>query len=364
MSDRITTDEFGNMKIEGIYLSVKDNSYKVSDNFKKAVKDIEIQLKHAAISEEQYYKKMESLRDTYLEKGTKEWWSYTNKIISYEEKLVKEQQKLVEEEMKNILKVYTDISSKIYKTQEDVLKAQEKFKDKLKGDTELFGSIKQVFYGMGENGTDIVNYKFSLSDLDAKKKELSEYYGLLKEVQKRGEAHFSEDGFRAFFEEIRGLSVTDAVTLTKLLLSLKDEEFEGFISDFKDIGDMTERFAEDLYKKDTEDAINESFNYMKLKLAEAGMEIPDGFYTSGSVSAEKFAEGFVSQIDGLMADITKGFENIMPKNDVLLKAQSRAEEKGSVFAPVYNLYGSGETINQKLRTAHTQAMLEKLRGGY
>lgn len=364
MSDRVTYDEFGNMKIDGQNLSVRNNSYKVSQSFKEAIRDIELQFKRAAISEEEYYKQMEHLRDSYLEKGTKEWWSYTNKIISYEEKLVKEQQKLIEEEMKNIEKVYSDISSKIYKTQEEVLKSQEKFSEKLSNNTELYKMVKQTFKGVGENGTDLVNYKVTLGDLDEGKKILSEYYELLSEVKKRGEEHFSQAGFREFFELIRDMPIDEAVKFSDALIKKNDEEFVEFIDDYKDLSFMSERISKDFYQDDAKKAEQEGIEYMKQKLSEAGMEIPEGFFLSGSVSAEKFGEGFCSKIEEVVSDISKGFSDIMPKNDVLLKATQRAEEKGNVFAPTYNLYGSGETISQKLRTAQTQALLDKLRGGY
>ncbi|MBE7028131.1 MAG: hypothetical protein E7407_03750 [Ruminococcaceae bacterium] len=357
MSNRITYDEFGNMKIDGQSLSVRQNSYKVPQSFKQAIADIELQFKRASITEEQYYKKMEELRNTYLEKGTKEWWSYTNKIVSYEEKLVKEQQKLIE-------KTYSDISSKIYKTQAEILKSQEQFSKKLLNHTELYSSVKQTFKGIGENGSDVINYKLNLTDLDGAKESLTKYYDLLELVKERGEEHFGAEGFKEFFEILRDLPIDDAAAFSEALLKKNDEGFVDFVGDYKDIKEMSERFSKSIYSDDVKRAEEESLEYMKEKLSEVGMEIPEGFFVSGTLSAEKFSEGFVSQIEGVLADISKGFSDLLPKNDILLKATQQAEEKGNIFAPTYNLYGSGETIAQKLRSAQTQALIDKLRGGY
>lgn len=357
MANRITYDKFGNMMVDGASLSVKNNSYKVSESFKQAIRNIELELKRAAISEEEYYKTIEKLRDTYLEKGTKEWWSYTNKIISYDEKVLKEQKKMIEE-------VYSDISSHVYKTQNELLKAQESFSEKLSEHAELYKTVKQTFKGVGENGEDITSYKLELGDLDGEKAALSEYLNLLLAVKKRGEENFSSDGFKEFFDMLRDMPIDDAVRFSKTLLKEDEEGFVDFVDDFKDISYLNDRISKLVFSDDVKKAEDAAIQHMKESLENAGLEIPEGFFLSGSLSAEKFGEGFVAEIESVVSDISKRFSDLMPKNDILLKAYEREAEKGNVFAPVYNLYGSGETISEKLHAAKSQALIDKLRGGY
>jgi len=359
---RVSYDEFGNMYIEGISVNVRDNSYKVSDSFKRAIKDIEIQFKNAAISEEEYYRNMERLRDTYLEKGTKEWWSYTNKIISYENKLVAEQEKALEKEKKMIEDVYSDIASAIYDTQEDILKEQEKFKKKLTDFTSTHSTVKQVFVGLGENGRDLVHYDTNLSDLEAQKDGLIEYYNLLLAVKERGEEHFGKEGFSEFFNVLRTYSVEDGKAILKELLKEKDEGFFGFVGDWKDIQVMADNFTKKVYADDTKKAMEESVSYMQETLRSFGLEVPENFFDSGVLSAEKFGEGFVSQMESVMSGIGEKFTELMLGLEHSGIRRLSDENTKSVFAPVYNFIGGSGTISEKLREAQAQATVDKLRG--
>lgn len=368
MAERISYDANGNMLIDGAYLSVKANSYKVSDSFKNAIKNIELQFKNAAISEEEYYKKMESLRNSYLEKGTKEWWSYTNKIVSYEKKqfeqIQKEQEKLLEKEKKQIEKVYEEIASGIYKTQDEILKSQEKFAKKMSDFVNVSRYEKYVFPGYGENGGDLIQYKTSLYNLDEQKEKLKSYYNLLTAVKKQGTIHFGEEGFMDFFEMLKSYSIDEGASLAESLLNQTDEGFYEFVSDWNEIQSMTKDFSKKLNISAAKEAAEEGLSYMKKVLSEYGMEIPEGFYLSGSVSAEKFGEGFCDKIQNVLDDISEKFNNIMPEKGILGKSIENAGMPKSVFAPTYNLYGSGETIASQLRSAAARAMVDKLRGGY
>lgn len=362
-SSRVSYDEYGNMLIDGVSLSVRANSYKISDSFKNAIKDIELQFKNAAISEEQYYSSMEKLRDAYLEKGTKEWWSYTNKLVSFENKMIEAQKKALEEEMKNIEKVYLEIASTIYKTQNEIEKEQQKFAEKMSEFAGTSQYIKQVFKGVAPGGGDLVNFKTELNDLDAQKETLKEYYNLLMAVRERGYTHFGEEGFSDFFDMLRDYSVEEGSSLLKTLLKENDAGFLDFVGDWNDIQKMSAEISKEVYKDDTKKAMEESLLYMKETLTGYGLEIPEGFFESGALSAEKFGEGFCAKIDGVLSDISAKFDDLLPKGDVVAEGQSEST-KGNVFAPVYNLYGSGETIAQKLRSAAAQALVDRLRGGY
>ena len=368
VSDRISYDANGNMLIEGIKLSVKKNSYKIPDSFKNAIKNIELQFKNAAISEEEYYKNMENLRDSYLEKGTTQWWSYTNKIIKYENDLIKEQektmQKAIEEEKKQIEKAYEEIAKVVYKKQDEIMKEQERFRKKLSDFVKVSEYEKYIFPGIGPGGGDYVEYFTELGDLDAQKEKLKDYYNLLMTVKTLGVSHFGEEGFHDFFEMLKSYSVDEGAGLAKKLLKQSDEGFFEFVKDWNEIQSLTDEFSKKLGADNTKIAAKESLDMMQEVLAEYGLEVPEGFYVSGSVSAQKFGEGFVSEIDGVLADITKRFETFMPGAGVLFKASENAGMKKSVFAPTYNLYGSGETVAEQLKSASRRALLDRLRGGY
>lgn len=385
-NSRISYDQFGNMLVEGIAVSIRQNSYKVSDAFKSAIKNIELQFETSAISEQEYYKNMEKIRNTHLQKGTKEWWTYTNKIISNENRCAEEQAKALEKQLKEeekalakaekerlsslekekneIQKVYSDIAKTIYKTQEEILREQQKFADKLSNFAQPAYDIKTTFVNAWGESKNLSFTSTNLSDLEAQKKELKNYYDLLVAVKERGAKAFGKEGFAEFFDMLRGFSIEEGSALSSLLLKENDEGFQDFVGDWNEIQELTRSFSKNIYEDDTNSAIDESFEYMKKSLEAYGLEIPEGFFTSGSIAADKFGEGFVAQIDTVMQEITERFGDLLPQADTYDSSQKETAVSSSVFSPVYNLYGSGETTIQKLRTAAAQAIVDRLRGGY
>ncbi|MBR2500166.1 MAG: hypothetical protein IKB60_03710 [Clostridia bacterium] len=363
-SNRISYDSAGNMLIEGIPARIKEETYKVSDEFKRKLKELELSYKTLAVSEEEYYKKLESLRDTYLQKGTEKWWTYTKKLISYEDNLLKANEKAVEEEKKRIIDVYDDIASHIYKTQESLLKAQSAFTKKLRAEADVSSTKKIVFEGLGSHGEDLIFKETNLEDLEAKKKELKDYYNLLSALKTRGNEVFGESGFYDFFDMVRNLSVSEGAGLSKILLKENDEGFSEFVGDWNEIQSLTDGYAKDLFSGDTKRAINESADYIKRTLEECGLCVPEDFFNSGAQSAIKFGEGFMAEIEGVLNDIKRGFDALLPYGNITQDAKNVSSSESSVYAPVYNLYGSGETVSDMLRTAANQALIDKLRGGY
>lgn len=401
-SKRIKYDKNGNMLIEGIKVVIKPNSFKVSDYFKKQMADIELQYKNAAIDETTYYKNMESLRNKYLEKGTKEWWTYTTKLIDYENKLIKEKekaaeeerkrlekeeekrqkqlekdkeaaikmskeelahkQKLLEEEKEQIFDVYSDIASYILKTQKELEREQASFMEKLWGATDEVKSKKLVFVGQGKFGSDLTVKESYLEDLKSQSNAIKEYYKLLMAVNERGAELFGEDGFRDFFSMLRGLSIEEGASLASLLMKEKDDGFFEFVADWSELQSTIDRFTKSIYAQDTKKLLDDSYEYMEKTLEENGLLVPEGFFLSGQLSAEKFGEGFISEIDEILKNIEREFEDMFPNRPV--SEPANLNNGNSVFSPVYHLYGSGETVSEKLRSAMAQAMVERLRGGY
>ncbi len=363
-SNRISYDADGNMLVEGIALDIREKTYKVSQEFTKKLKELELSYKTLAISEEEYYKKLEKLRDNYLQKGTDKWWTYTNKLTSYEDKLLAASEKAVEEEKERIMDVYSEIASHIYKTQEEVLKSQEAFSSKLKKASPAYHTQKVVFLGLGEGGGDLVYDETNLNDLEAEKKELKDYYNLLSSLSARGKEAFGEAGFSDFFNMVRDMSVSEGAEFAKVLLKESDDGFLDFVGDWNEIQSISEKISKELYKDDTIKAAEESISYMKTALEQYGLSVPEDFFKSGANSAIKFGEGFVSEIANVLDSIKTGFLELLPEEFLSSGAANVSQSQSSVFAPVYNLYGSGETVADMLRSATNQALVDKLRGGY
>ncbi|MBQ6907131.1 MAG: hypothetical protein IJQ28_02025, partial [Clostridia bacterium] len=71
---------------------------------------------------------------------------------------------------------------------------------------------------------------------------------------------------------------------------------------------LADAVAAKLYEKDFSESLEDSYAHMKEVLSKAGYEIPDGFFVSGNLSAQKFGEAFITEIETQMQRIRSVIE--------------------------------------------------------
>ena len=128
-------EKIGKALFEGVRETAIPNSgilKKLADN---TVKVIDTKLKAGVISEQEYYKKLEEIRDRYLQKGSVEWWKYTAKIGEYESKVLEENAdavaKAYEQMATSAMGNMDNLADEAAKTFEHILKQKEEFAEKL-----------------------------------------------------------------------------------------------------------------------------------------------------------------------------------------------------------------------------------------
>ena len=111
-------EEVGRYLGEGIAGGLSDSSKIATKAFSGFYERLKYQRDFDLISEEEYYARLEQLRDRYFAKGTDNWVKYTKQIYAYQEKLIKEEQKQIEG-------LYDDISDYATDKLEGILKKQQ-----------------------------------------------------------------------------------------------------------------------------------------------------------------------------------------------------------------------------------------------
>lgn len=90
---RITYDEDGNMYVDGVKAEVVPMVYEDKKSMNIAYKNIKTQFDVGAMTAEEFYRELESLRDYYLADGSAAWWQYTKQIMKYEDGVYEKQEK-------------------------------------------------------------------------------------------------------------------------------------------------------------------------------------------------------------------------------------------------------------------------------
>ena len=141
-------------------------------------------------------------------------------------------------------------------------------------------------------------------------------------------------------------------------MSLSDESFKEYMGLWNDKRDVADMISDSLYESDEK----EIAKVLEDKLERAFGEIDKTFLSEeGILWAEKFGDAFKGKITEMMDQL----KTIVTDRIASINYQIALDkESGSGSTLVYNLYGSGETVSEQLKSARANTQLEYLRGGY
>ncbi len=352
---KVMRDEVGAMIMAGMAKGIKENSKETVDAFKKNLDNIQSLRDFDIINEDQYYERLEKLRDEYFAVGTKEWFDYTLKIYDYQKKAVEDQKKTIES-------MYNDIVKNATSKLAEVEKAQVSFADKMKNYGSLYSEKKTVFKGLGENGENI-EYTDIVLDLSQQRKELENYADLLEQVKAKENIPYD------LFKLVRDMPIDKAVQYSEALLSASDADLEAYVRDWEAIQELSANTGGSVYEKEGQEAIDNSVQYMKDKLEEAGMEIPEGFFTSGSVAAENFGEAFITKIDNMMAELRDKVANFAATLTPVSVAMAGVPAGGAAvsstsYTNTFNISPAKDRTVDQIAAWKAVTQVERMRGGY
>ncbi len=309
------------------------------------------------LSEYEYYKKSEALRDEFLVKNSDEWFGATEEIYEYQQKFLEKEKELYKETYDDIFK-YT--SDKI----DAVIEKQEAYSNKLKSHRKIAG--KQTIILNEKHKPDIVYYR--LTDFTKDIEYLKNYNDLLSSFKAKVlKSGISDKAADSFFSELLNYDIDEGIGVLNALLKTSDAELNKYLKAYEERQTFADMAAASLYKSDMDTAVDESVVYMKEKLKEAGFEIPDTFFDAGVDAASKFGEAFSQEIDVELGKIKQKIESFKTKIKVDVDV---SVDKASHGTTIYKYYGnntyqlgsSGETTQQRLEAIRHDEEFRRLSG--
>ncbi|MCR4718359.1 MAG: hypothetical protein K5768_01865 [Firmicutes bacterium] len=283
-------NEVGKYIALDISSGLAENNKEVVKAFLNVLDKLKYERSLDLISEDEYYTQLERLRNRYFAKGTQNWLKYTAEIYTY-------QKKSLEQEKENIVSMYDDISRYAEGKLSEIIDKQSAFAEKIKDSGKLFdknnitlGDTSQVYYSMHDMRKDIENIKL--------------YKELLEDFSKRSDSLGIEEGIKKGF--LKELSEEDFYTSIGLLKSIKannDKDVFNYLTAWNERNILADSVAAKSFEDDFNQSVEDAYENMKDVLMRAGYEIPEGFFASGSLSAQKFGDAFVGEIETQMERI-------------------------------------------------------------
>ena len=328
-SSKVMRDEVGKYLSLGIADGLRENDKAVTKAFSQMLEKLDYRRKFDIISEDEYYRSLENLRDRYFTVGTEGWVKYTEKIYAYQQKLLEAEQEKIIKEAEYACDMYSDVSKYAVSRMDEVLKKQQALQKNLSETGSLYTKNTALINGQ--------KYEYySMSDFDKDIENIENYAHMLENLSLRAEKLGVDKGtVEGFFSVIKELDFKDASGLMTAMGYASDTEFSSYINGWAAKENISGAVAAREYEKEFKQSTDEAYVYMKEKLESAGYEIPEGFYISGSLSAQKFGEGFASSLDAYLEPVRDRIESF------------KSEISGNVYQNTsnvsYNISASNDT---------------------
>jgi len=260
--------------------------------------------------------------------------------------------------------VYNQLKSDIKNTYSEILSfaensigETEKKRAQMEEKLSQYGRLtkKVTFRGTGEHGEDEVFTE--LFDLNKTTDTLRKYASSLSEIKSRMSAGgVSADTANSLISMISSMSVEKGSVFAGLLSKTTDREFKEYINAWQEKENVAKGLSARLYEDEMRASVSETISFMTEELNKMGLSVPDGFFLSGGVSAEKFGEGFVAQLSEEMDIIQKAINSFNLSLDVNMGASKGGNT--SVYSPTYqiNTSSASDALSQ-IKATETRKVL-------
>ena len=288
-------NEIGKYISSDIASGLYENNKYVVKAFSQMFEKLNYQKELNIISEDEYYVKLEQLRDRYFGKGTQNWLKYTAQIYEY-------QKRVLEEEKESIISLYDDISEYASNKLSEVINKQASLAESLKSTGNLFNKNTISF-------DDKTLTYYSMHDMQNDIERIKEYSRLLEDFSERADKlGIDADIKKGFLTELKDIDFEAALSLLNSIKGSTDSAITDYLYAWNERNTLADTVAAKAYESDFAEGIENSYEHMKEVLSRAGYEIPEGFFVSGSLSAQKFGDAFIEEIETQMSRIRSVIE--------------------------------------------------------
>ncbi len=288
---------------------------------------------------------------------------YADEQYLKELKKTAEAERLVFEKLKdNIRKIYSDIADYAEESLGDVVRAQEKMENKLSNIGQLARKVTISGWKFDNGGADM---KFVIAeDIEPQIQLLTKYRDALDGIKERiYDGGFSPQTAKSFFMAIADLDVVEGIEVAENLSQMSDERFTQYLAQWEERERLVGDISKNIYNEEFKTSVDDVKDYMVRELTKAGLEIPEEFTISGSLSAEKFGTAFIEEMHKQMEKVYEMMEGftLSVTPSVVSAGGTGANNVSYSNATTYVLNSNAETVAEQLQSARNHSELERMR---
>ena len=257
----------------------------------------------------------------------------------------------------DITAAYKDIAEYIESSLEPIEEDRRDLEDKLK---KYAGSSGGLYTTMIErkDRDDLVYY--GLADQQRAIDILNKYSSALGAASERIKSAFGPETARSFMAALTEMDVEEGAIFAETLASASDADFEKYIKDWGKKNTLAEEISRQLYGEAFTDAVDDCTEYMRSELEKLGLEVPEGFFASGSLSAKEFGRGFSEGINQVLeeaGELIRSFGGFSTAS-----AAGGTPVVNNNYYSTYSVNGTRSTAAESIFAMEAAAVMNRYRG--
>ena len=285
-----------------------------------------------------------------------------SKYLEQLEDAAEKERKIIDGLKDDITAAYKDIAEYVENSLEPIEENRRSLEDKLKkyaGENNT-GVFKTVVEGPGKDGGELIYY--GLADQQRTIDVLTRYSAALNAAADRIEEAFGPETARGFMAALAEMDVEEGALFAETLVAAPDNDFVKYIEDWSRKNTLAEEISRQLYGETFTEAVDDCTEYMRSQLEQLGLEVPEGFFASGSLSAKEFGKGFSEGINQVLKEAEELISSFgVFEGAAAVKAGNSVVNNNNYYS-TYSVNGTRSTAAESIFAMEAAAAMNRYRG--
>ena len=279
------------------------------------------------------------------------------------EDAAEKEREIIEGLKDDITSMYKEMADYIESSLEPIEENRAKLEDKLKkyAEENNSGVVKVSIQNSGAEKEDFSDY-YGLADQRKSIETLMRYSAAINAVTDRIESAFGPETAKDFIATLAEMDVEEGAMFAETLASAAAEDFIRYIEDWGTKNTLAEEISRQLYGDSFTEAVDEATEYMRTELERLGLEVPEGFFASGSLSAQEFGRGFSEGINQVLENARELIQSFGSFSGEVIGGGVASVVNNNNYYSTYSVNGTKSTAAESIFAIEAAAAMNRYRG--
>ncbi len=259
----------------------------------------------------------------------------------------------------DITSMYEEIAARIEDSLEPIAESREKLEKSLKSYASASTGARELRI-LNSDG-EVESTLYGLADQRESIDMLNRYAQAMERAADRIKTEFDTATARDFMRALADMDIDEGALFAETLSAAPAEDFHRYIRDWGLKNTLAEEISRQIYGEEFTEAVDSATEYMRSELEAMGLEVPEGFFASGTLSAREFGEGFAQGLNEVLEDARRTVEGFGSFAGVVISAAAPVVTNNNYYS-TYSVNGTRSTAAESIFALEAAATMNRYRG--